>query len=53
MADTAFFVPAAKAARLAQPFAVDPETGKPIEILNVLQPPGNDLGGVGSVSTAC
>lgn len=52
MADTAFSVPAAKVARLAQPFAADPETGKPIEIMNVLQPPGNDSGGAGSVSTA-
>jgi CubicO group peptidase (beta-lactamase class C family) len=52
MADAAFSVPAAKAARLAQPFAADPETGKPIEIMNVLQPPGNDSGGAGSVSTA-
>ncbi len=52
MADTAFSVPSAKIARLAQPFAADPETGKPIEIMNVSQPPANDSGGAGSVSTA-
>jgi CubicO group peptidase (beta-lactamase class C family) len=52
IADTAFSVPSGKAARLAQPFSTNSETGKPTEIIDVLQPPANDLGGVGAVSTA-
>ena len=52
MADTGFVVPSGKKSRLAEPFAADPVTGKPIEMLDVLRVPGNDLGGVGSVSTA-
>lgn len=52
MKDTGFFVPPGKQARLAQPLPFDPVTGKPIEMLGVLQAPGNDLGGVGAVSTA-
>ena len=52
MGDTGFVVPSGKKSRLAEPLAADPVTGKPIEMLDVLRVPGNDLGGVGSVSTA-
>jgi CubicO group peptidase (beta-lactamase class C family) len=52
MADTAFFVPREKLARLAQPLATDPKTGKPIALIDVAHVPGNDMGGNGGVSTA-
>lgn len=52
MKDTAFFVPAAKRARLAQPFAKDPGTGAPIVLIDVSEQPKNDSGGAGAVSTA-
>src|SRR5712664_3992428 len=37
--------------RLAQAFDVDPDSGKKVELMDVSQVPGNDLGGVGGVST--
>ena len=52
MTDTAFLVPKAKVARLAQPFATDKETGKPITLLDVTVPQKNDAGGAGSAATA-
>jgi CubicO group peptidase (beta-lactamase class C family) len=52
MTDTAFLVPKAKVARLAQPFATDKETGKPIVLLDVTVPQKNDAGGAGSAATA-
>ncbi len=52
MADTAFFVPAEKLGRLAQPFATDPATGNPVHLIDVAAPPQEDSGGAGSVSTA-
>lgn len=52
MNDTAFDVPAAKKARLAEPFAIDPLTNLPNKLIDVSQPPGNDSGGAGGVSTA-
>ena len=52
MADTAFFVPREKTGRLAEAFANDPSTGAAIKMLDVGAPPGNDMGGSGSVSTA-
>jgi CubicO group peptidase (beta-lactamase class C family) len=52
MTDTAFLVPAAKLARLAQPFATDRETGRPITLLDVTVPQKNDAGGAGTAATA-
>jgi CubicO group peptidase (beta-lactamase class C family) len=51
MVDTAFHVPAAKHARLAESFAKDPETGAPIMLLPVREPPKFEGGGGGLVST--
>jgi len=52
MKDSAFIVPPEKRARLAQPFATDRSTGKPIELLDVTVAQKNDAGGAGSVGTA-
>ena len=52
MRDTAFYVAKDKSARLAQPLATDPATGKPNRLIDVSQPPQNDSGGAGGVSTA-
>src|SRR5262249_19752965 len=52
MTDTGFVVPQNKVARLAQPFAVDKATGKPITMLDVTVPQKNDAGGAGSAGTA-
>jgi CubicO group peptidase (beta-lactamase class C family) len=51
MVDTAFLVPKPKVARLAQPFATDKETGKPIQLLDVTVAQKNDAGGAGSAAT--
>ena len=48
MTDTGFVVPPAKVTRIAQPFAVDKATGKPIQMLDVTVAPKNDAGGAGS-----
>ncbi len=52
MTDSAFIVAREKTDRLAQPFAVDRATDKPIALLDVTQPQKNDAGGAGSVGTA-
>jgi len=52
MRDTGFYVPPDKSVRLAQPLATDPATGKPNRLIDVSQPPQNDSGGAGGVSTA-
>jgi CubicO group peptidase (beta-lactamase class C family) len=52
MADTGFWLPADKMARLAQPLAVDAATGNAINVIDVSAPPGNDSAGAGAVSTA-
>ena len=52
MTDTAFHVPAAKAARIAQPFPKDPVSGADVKLLDVTLPPKNDAGGAGSAGTA-
>jgi CubicO group peptidase (beta-lactamase class C family) len=52
MVDTAFAVPADKAARLAQPLPVDLASGQPIKVIDVSALPKNDSGGAGAVSTA-
>ena len=51
MVDTGFLVPAAKARRLAQPFAKDPVTGEPVALLDVTVPQKNDAGGAGAAGT--
>lgn len=51
MVDTGFLVPAAKAGRLAQPFAKDPVTGQPVLLLDVTVPQKNDAGGAGAAGT--
>jgi CubicO group peptidase (beta-lactamase class C family) len=52
MNDTAFYVPAAKTARVAEAFDKDPATGTPNNLIDVSKQPGNDSGGAGAVSTA-
>lgn len=52
MVDTAFWLPAAKLGRLAEPFDKDPVGGGPIKLFDVSKQPGNDSGGAGSVTTA-
>ncbi|MFL4980816.1 MAG: serine hydrolase domain-containing protein [Xanthobacteraceae bacterium] len=52
MGDTAFWLPADKISRLAQPFPNDPNSGQAINVIDVSAPPGNDSGGAGAVSTA-
>ncbi len=51
MADTAFHVPPAQIARLAEAFAQDPETGSAVRLMEVGQPPKFESGGAGLVST--
>ena len=51
MTDSAFIVPPEKRDRLAQPFAVDRATDKPINLLDVTVAQKNDAGGAGSVCT--
>jgi len=52
MNDTAFYLLPGRQARLAEPFEKDPITGAPNKLIDVSQPPANDSGGAGSVSTA-
>ena len=52
MVDTAFYLPADKTVRLAQPLAVDLASGQPIKVIDVSALPKNDSGGAGAVSTA-
>lgn len=52
MTDTAFVVPAAKVARLAQPFEKDPVSGAAVKLVDVTVPPKNDAGGAGTAGTA-
>jgi CubicO group peptidase (beta-lactamase class C family) len=52
MKDTAFFVPADKIKRLAQPLAADRATSKPISLHDVTVAPKNDAGGGGAAGTA-
>lgn len=52
MADTAFWVPADKLPRLAEPFEKDPASGLASKLIDVSKEPGNDSGGAGAVSTA-
>jgi CubicO group peptidase (beta-lactamase class C family) len=52
MVDTAFHVPAALHARLAEGFAKDPDTGSGVQLVNVKDKPKFESGGGGLVSTA-
>lgn len=52
MTDSSFIVPKEKLGRLAQPFATDPATKTPINLLDVTVAQKNDAGGAGSVGTA-
>jgi CubicO group peptidase (beta-lactamase class C family) len=52
MADTAFHVPPSNHPRLAQAFAVDPDSGATVQLLDVRDPPQFESGGGGLVSTA-
>jgi CubicO group peptidase (beta-lactamase class C family) len=52
MNDTAFSLLPGQGARLAEPFEKDAVTGAPIRLIDVSQPPANDSGGAGCVSTA-
>lgn len=51
MVDTGFFVPGDETARLAEPFALDPETQAPVRVIDVRRPPNFESGGGGLVST--
>ncbi len=51
MNDTAFFLPADKRERLAAPFDRDPDTGKPVELIEMDMPPRFESGGSGLYST--
>jgi CubicO group peptidase (beta-lactamase class C family) len=52
MVDTAFHVPLALQARLAEGFAKDPDTGSGVQLVNVKDKPKFESGGGGLVSTA-
>ncbi|MBY0334809.1 MAG: beta-lactamase family protein [Acetobacteraceae bacterium] len=52
MVDTAFHVPPAQHARLAEGFPKDPETGAEVALLAVREPPMFESGGGGMVGTA-
>jgi CubicO group peptidase (beta-lactamase class C family) len=53
MVDTAFFVPEAKAGRIAEGLGVDPMANNaPVGLIDVSRAPGNASGGAGAVSTA-
>src|SRR5438309_4702289 len=52
MKDTAFYVPAAKMARLAGALEKDRFSGAAIKVIDVSALPKNDSGGAGAVSTA-
>jgi CubicO group peptidase (beta-lactamase class C family) len=53
MVDTAFHVPLRHHSRLAEAFARDPDSGAPVQLLEVRDPPNFESGGGGLVSTAC
>jgi CubicO group peptidase (beta-lactamase class C family) len=51
MVDTGFHVPETQLSRVAQPFPKDPDTGAPVELLDVRQKPAFESGGGGLAST--
>jgi CubicO group peptidase (beta-lactamase class C family) len=52
MKDTAFAVPEKDWSRIAQPFAIDPDSGEPVTMLNGREVPRFESGGGGLLSTA-
>ena len=52
MVDSGFYVPQQNTQRLAEPLPKEPTTGTPNRLIDVSQPPKNDSGGAGGVSTA-
>ncbi len=52
MADSGFWVPKEKQARVARALPIDPDTGKEIKLLDVTAPPKFECGGGCAVSTA-
>jgi CubicO group peptidase (beta-lactamase class C family) len=52
MTDTAFHLTGDRTKRLAQPFATDRATGRPIKLHDVTVAPKNDAGGAGTAGTA-
>jgi CubicO group peptidase (beta-lactamase class C family) len=52
MADSGFWVAAAKQGRVAEPFAKDPDSGNPIKLLDVTVARKYESGGGGGVATA-
>jgi CubicO group peptidase (beta-lactamase class C family) len=52
MTDTGFNVAAERRGRLAASFAIDPDTGKPVEMIDVTNPATFECGGGCAVSTA-
>jgi CubicO group peptidase (beta-lactamase class C family) len=51
LCDTAFFVPPGQRSRLAEPFANDPDTGKPVQLIEIDAPPRFESSGGGLYST--
>jgi CubicO group peptidase (beta-lactamase class C family) len=51
MVDTAFYLPAEKSGRLAEPFERDPDSGKPVQLVEISAPPRFESGGGGLYST--
>jgi CubicO group peptidase (beta-lactamase class C family) len=51
MVDTGFFAPPEKHDRLAEPFAIDPDTGAPVTLIETRVAPRFESGGGGLVST--
>lgn len=51
MVDTGFHVPQSQHHRLAEPFAIDPDSGAEVKVLDVREPVAMDMGGGGLVST--
>jgi CubicO group peptidase (beta-lactamase class C family) len=52
MNDTAFSVPGAQWHRIAEPFALDPDSGAPVVMLDAHKVPALESGGGGLLSTA-
>jgi CubicO group peptidase (beta-lactamase class C family) len=51
MAETGFFAGEENAGRLAEPFPIDPWSGEPVQLFNMLDRPAVESGGGGLVST--
>jgi CubicO group peptidase (beta-lactamase class C family) len=51
MKDTGFFAPPEKHERLAEAFAIDPDTREPVKLIETRVAPGFEAGGSGLVST--